>query len=510
MTQDPFAGDKKEGQSLLHDAEEHLKAFLVPCVPQGIETYHLTLTTIVWSILVIVFSWLAIYQRQWMWGVSLMVVAQYVTDLLDGAIGRGRNTGLIKWGFYMDHFLDYIFLCAMLIGYSLLMPNNLKVIMFFIMAVIGAFMVNSFLQFAATNKFRIAYWGIGPTEIRIVFILINTLIIYVNQLVYVQALPYILGVAVFGLFFTAYNTQRELWKIDMTAKAEAEGQAPPTHDVQGLVIRHFLLCFVLASLAFWILIAKIGGPYSKALAALVYIGSWIPLVLAFQHKSWIHFKENPQVKRFGPLAIAAVVLVICTWAGMNLMPFDRDIGFLLKPEGAQRILTDSEVIQQAQVQFEQLDLDSCGEGNLEDWLKTQVQCRDLMQQYQAYNRLDYLDKPGLHTDAFLIYNAAMALHRTGVLTMAEQANAEQREWLDQAYPELDIKAKTFTHWRRDLLKPDVLFLFGFNATHINLLKKQIDAQDDSEVYARRQALVKIATDNSETYYQLIRELPELW
>jgi hypothetical protein len=71
----------------------------------------------------------------------------------------------------------------MLIGYSILMLNDLKVIMFFIMAVFGAFMVNSFLQFAATNQFRISYWGIGPTEVRLVFIIINILIIYVNQVV---------------------------------------------------------------------------------------------------------------------------------------------------------------------------------------------------------------------------------------------------------------------------------------------------------------------------------------
>jgi phosphatidylglycerophosphate synthase len=31
-----------------------------------------------------------------------VIVFQYITDLLDGEIGRKRNTGLIKWGFYMD------------------------------------------------------------------------------------------------------------------------------------------------------------------------------------------------------------------------------------------------------------------------------------------------------------------------------------------------------------------------------------------------------------------------
>jgi len=509
MAGEQFAGDKKEGKSLLHDAEERLKAVLVPCVPQGIETYHLTLTTIVWSILVVVFSWLASYNRQWLWGASLMVVAQYITDLLDGAIGRGRNTGLIKWGFYMDHFLDYIFLCAMLIGYSILMPNDLKVIMFFIMAVIGAFMVNSFLQFAATNQFRISYWGIGPTEVRIVFILINTLIIYVNRVILVQALPYILGLAVFGLFFTVYNTQRELWRIDMENRAAAEGGEPPPHDEKGLVIRHFLLSFILASVAFWILIARIGGPFSRWLAGAVYVSSWVPLVLAFQHKSWAHFKEkNPRVKRFAPLAVAALVLAVCTWAGVNLMPIDRDIDFLLGPESAGRIELDSRMIQEAKTSLEDIQSSPLTDAAMRNWLQVQSSCREVMEKYQAYARLDFHEEPGLHTDAFLIGYAAMALHCAGVSRMAEKCSDDQLSFLNQPHPELGLPAKSFARWKKDLIKPDTLLKFGFNASYTRLLADQIHGVDAPEVRSRREALETIALQNTEAYYELLKELPE--
>ncbi len=510
MATPQFAGDKKEGHSLLHHAEERLKAALLPCVPQGIETYHLTLTTVVWSILVVLFSWLATYHRQWLWGASLMVVAQYITDLLDGAIGRARNTGLIKWGFYMDHFLDYIFLCAILIGYSILMPNDLKVIMFFIMAVIGAFMVNSFLQFAATNQFRIAYWGIGPTEIRIGFILINTLIIYVNQSVYVQALPYILCVAVFGLFFTVYNTQRQLWQIDMAHKADAEGQSSAAPDIQGLVIRHFLLCFILASLAFWVLIAKIGGPFNRILAGVIYVTSWIPLLLAFQHKSWVHFKENPRVKRFGPIGVAAVILAVCAWIGINLMPMDRSLAFLLGPEGAVRITQDSDTVLQVQQHSRALMSASLDDDELSSWLHEQDQCRQLMEIYQAYNHIDFHEHPGLHTDAFLIGYAAMALHHSSVLTLAERLTPQQLQWLNQAHEDIGLAKDTFQHWKEDLLKPETLLKFGFNASYIKLLHDQIEGSDDTAAGQRRRALKEVAQQDTERYYQDIKDIPDVW
>jgi phosphatidylglycerophosphate synthase len=213
-----FGGDKKFGKSILYTSETKLKNWLVPMVPKCIETYHLTLTTVLWSLLIIVFSFLARYNIGWLWLVSLMIVFQYVTDLLDGEIGRRRDTGLIKWGFYMDHFLDYIFLFSILIGYSFILPNQFNYILFFIMAMFGAFMVNSFLSFAATNEFKISYLGIGPTETRLIFIVVNTLLIIFNKTYMASALPYVLAFSVFGLFVVIFKTQKYLWKVDMDQK----------------------------------------------------------------------------------------------------------------------------------------------------------------------------------------------------------------------------------------------------------------------------------------------------
>ena len=223
-----FSGDKKFGKSILYTSETKLKNWLVPMVPKCIETYHLTLTTVLWSILIIVFSFLARYNIHWLWVASLMIVFQYLTDLLDGEIGRRRNTGLIKWGFYMDHFLDYIFLFSILIGYSFILPNQFNYILFFIMAMFGAFMVNSFLSFAATNEFKISYLGIGPTEIRLIFIVVNTLLTIFNKTYMAAALPYVLTFSAFGLFVVIFKTQKYLWKVDMAQKKNE--QNPQNHN----------------------------------------------------------------------------------------------------------------------------------------------------------------------------------------------------------------------------------------------------------------------------------------
>lgn len=210
-----FGGDRKEGVWALKKWEDALRAYLVPKVPKWLETYHLTLATALWSTAIIGFSFLARYNINWLWLVSLMIVFQYISDLLDGAVGRARNTGLVKWGYYMDHFLDYCFLSSIIIGYSILLPDHYKFIFFYMQAVVGAFMVSTFLAFAATNEFKISYFGLGPTEIRILFIAINAMLIALGRSYLELALPYVLFLCSFILCIVVYNTQKKLWHIDM-------------------------------------------------------------------------------------------------------------------------------------------------------------------------------------------------------------------------------------------------------------------------------------------------------
>jgi len=217
FSKETFGGDKKEGKSFLSFIEDRLAKTLVKLVPSWIETYHLTLTTILWSILIVVFGFLAKENINWLWASSVIILFQYLTDLIDGKIGMLRKTGLIRWGYYMDHFLDYIFLCSILIGYSFVIMDSSKYLLFFILAFFGAFMVNSYLAFSATNKFKISYLNIGPTEIRIVFIIINTLLIF-GRTYAVLFLPYILIIALIGLCIVVYRTQKYIWKIDMKNK----------------------------------------------------------------------------------------------------------------------------------------------------------------------------------------------------------------------------------------------------------------------------------------------------
>ena len=219
MINEAFGGDKKlPMNSLLARYERRLIDSNVHRFPDWIEGYHLTLTTLLWSIGLIIFGWLARNNYYWLWGSSIMLFLQWFTDSFDGALGRYRDTGIPRWGYYMDHFLDFVFMSSVLIGYSFLLDGSNRQIVYLLIPVSGCFIVSSYLAFGATNEFKITYLGTGPTEIRIYFIILNCLIIWFGIGWVEKILVYILIVSIAVLCIVVYRTQRYIWKIDMAEK----------------------------------------------------------------------------------------------------------------------------------------------------------------------------------------------------------------------------------------------------------------------------------------------------
>ncbi|GBE37877.1 MAG TPA: CDP-alcohol phosphatidyltransferase family protein [Nitrospirae bacterium] len=220
-----FGGDKKVGTSILGKFEKSFVEKYVDRIPPNIETYHLTMMTLVWSAGAVLFGYLSSLHIFWIWGLSLMLVFQYLTDLFDGAIGRHRDTGLVKWGFYMDHFLDFIFSCSLVIAYALMAPEGMDLFFFFLLVLSGGFLVNSYLLFASTNEFRIYYYGLGPTEIRLGYIIMNTVIFIYGVEIFRVWVPIILMLNVITLSYLVYMSQKTLWTIDMENKDATSARA---------------------------------------------------------------------------------------------------------------------------------------------------------------------------------------------------------------------------------------------------------------------------------------------
>jgi len=216
-----FAGAHKVNNSFLSPLERRLAPIVIPRIPTWLETQHLTMLTLVWSLLILFFSFLAARNIRWLWMVSVMIALQWVTDHYDGKVGKHRNTGLQRWGYYMDHLLDYFFLCSVILGYAFILPERSRFQLMLMLALFAAYDFSTFLAFSAMDELKISHLKFGPTEFRLALIIINGLLITFGTKHMISGLKWVNAGAVVGLVFLIYGTQKKIWQIDMRGRERA-------------------------------------------------------------------------------------------------------------------------------------------------------------------------------------------------------------------------------------------------------------------------------------------------
>lgn len=211
-------------KTLLSGPEKKFILWLTPKFPAWTTSRVLTMMTVLWVLGVIGFGMLAgkTGNLRWLWLSSLMVFMQWFTDCFDGAIGRARNEGLIKWGFYMDHFLDFVFMCSVFIGWSFLFDGVNNKLMWFMSLGMGCLMVNAFLAFGATNQFKITYLATGPTEMRLYFMILNTAITIFGINWLEKWILCIFCAFWLGIITVVFRTQKHIYALDMEIKHKQE------------------------------------------------------------------------------------------------------------------------------------------------------------------------------------------------------------------------------------------------------------------------------------------------
>jgi phosphatidylglycerophosphate synthase len=216
-----FQGAKEEDKYFLRPLDVATIQFFLPRIPSFIETYHLTLMTLPLAALNILIGY---YARQNIHLIVLLAVTyliQHFCDLLDGAVGRYRNTGLVRWGFYMDKLVDFIFLGSIALAFSLIIPEW-HILPFLFFMVQGTIMTQSFLFFGASLISKKSYMNFSATEGKLIFMIAMVGIGILGR----QWLIYLLMIAVptlsAMLIPTVYLSQKYLWKSDMKLKPQKD------------------------------------------------------------------------------------------------------------------------------------------------------------------------------------------------------------------------------------------------------------------------------------------------
>ena len=165
----------REASFLLAIPEKRLLRWIAARLPRRILPDDLTALGVVAALGVMVAYQLANDSIEWLWAASALLVVQWFGDSLDGTLARVRGTERPTYGYYLDHLVDAIATAAIGIGLGLsplmlLSIGTLIVVAYLILS------INVYLESFAFNRFSIGYGYVGPTEIRLILIALNTVV----------------------------------------------------------------------------------------------------------------------------------------------------------------------------------------------------------------------------------------------------------------------------------------------------------------------------------------------
>ena len=112
----------------------------------------------------------------WLWLANLALVVNWYGDSLDGTLARYRKIERPRYGFYLDHLTDAYSTLAVGVGLGL-SPFMLLAVGLGIAIAYLLMSINVYLETHVFGEFSFGYGKLGPTEARVVLILLNTLVL---------------------------------------------------------------------------------------------------------------------------------------------------------------------------------------------------------------------------------------------------------------------------------------------------------------------------------------------
>jgi archaetidylinositol phosphate synthase len=172
-----FREAKRIQQSVLANLEKRTLILLATRTPAWINSDHLTLLGL--------FSMAAAGAAYW-WsainplGLVLVVVClalNWLGDSLDGTLARFRNHSRPRYGFYVDHVVD-AFSAFFLLGGLALSGYMSPLVALGLLIAYLMLSVEIYLATYALGDFKISYFKLGPTELRILLSIGNLAVLW--------------------------------------------------------------------------------------------------------------------------------------------------------------------------------------------------------------------------------------------------------------------------------------------------------------------------------------------
>jgi archaetidylinositol phosphate synthase len=163
-------------QFILAVPEARVLEWIARRLPGFVKPDHLTALGVLASLGIAAAYVLSNGNSAWLWAASALLVVHWLGDSLDGTLARVRKAERPRYGFYLDHLVDAFATAAIGIGiglspYMLLSVGLAIVVAYLILS------INTYLETHAFGVFNLGYGRFGPTEARLILIVVNTLLV---------------------------------------------------------------------------------------------------------------------------------------------------------------------------------------------------------------------------------------------------------------------------------------------------------------------------------------------
>src|SRR5688500_2366628 len=161
-----FIEAHRNSTGLLTALERRVMIWLAHRMPARINSDHLTALGFVSMFLVGICFAVSAEMPAALWGIVVFLVLNWFGDSLDGTLARVRGHQRPRYGFYVDHILDTFGILFVMTGLALSGGMTPIVAAGFLVAYY-ILSIEIFLATYCVGRFRMSFWGFGPTELRI-------------------------------------------------------------------------------------------------------------------------------------------------------------------------------------------------------------------------------------------------------------------------------------------------------------------------------------------------------
>ncbi len=164
---------------LLGPLERPALKWLAGHMPEWVTPDTMTIIGVLGAFVVVAGYGLSNLNRNYLWLSSLGYVINWFGDSLDGTLARYRQIERPKYGFFIDHVLDafcevIIFLGLGITPYVSFSVASLCLISYLLLSILV------FVRSYVAGEFKISYGKLGPTELRLIAISLNTSIFIIG------------------------------------------------------------------------------------------------------------------------------------------------------------------------------------------------------------------------------------------------------------------------------------------------------------------------------------------